>query len=89
MTGFCKLLGVGTLCSCSCPQRPGPDAPVNLHQDKYYPRICNFLSPYELESGKPLKVTTLTMDGFVYFRLQVKFLTGRKTSSIRRLKKQI
>ena len=29
MTGFCKLLGVGIRCSCSCPQRPGHDVPVN------------------------------------------------------------
>ena len=43
----CELLGVGILCSCSCPRRSGHDVPVNLQQDKYYSLFCNFLSLYE------------------------------------------
>ena len=40
----CKLLGVGILCSCSCPCRSGHDVPVNLQQDKCYSPFSNFLS---------------------------------------------
>ena len=44
----CKLLGLGILCFCSCPQRSGQDVPINLQQDKCYSLFCNFLSRYEL-----------------------------------------
>ena len=44
----CKLLGLGILCCCSCPQRSGQDVPINLQQDKCYSLFCNFLSWYEL-----------------------------------------
>ena len=44
----CKLLGLGILCCCSCPQRSGQDVPINLQQDKCYSLFCNFLSRYEL-----------------------------------------
>ena len=43
----CKLLGLGILCCCSCPQRSGQDVPINLQQDKCYSLFCNFLSLYE------------------------------------------
>ena len=42
----CRLLGVGILCSCSCPHKSGHTVPVNLWQDKYYFLFCN-LSLYE------------------------------------------
>ena len=45
--GCCKLLGVGILCSCSCPRMSGRDVPVNLPQDKCYSLFRNFLSLYK------------------------------------------
>ena len=42
-----KLLGVRTLCSCSCLYRSGHDVFVNLHQDKCYSLFCNFSCLYE------------------------------------------
>ena len=44
VAGCCRLLGVGILCSCSCPRRPGRKVPVNLQQDKCYSLFCNFSS---------------------------------------------
>ena len=32
MAGGCKLLGVGTLCSCSYPGRSGHDVPINSNK---------------------------------------------------------
>ena len=58
----CKLLGVGILCSCSCPHRSGHDAPVNLQQDTCHFLFCNFFSLNEWKSVKPLKVRALRMD---------------------------
>ena len=43
----CKLLGVGILCSYSCPHGSGQNVPVNLQQDKCYSLFCNFLSQYK------------------------------------------
>ena len=40
----CKLLGVESLCCCSCPRRSGHNVPLYLQQDKCYSRFCNFLS---------------------------------------------
>ena len=37
-----KLLGVGILCSCSCPCRSGQYVPINLQQDNCYSLLCNF-----------------------------------------------
>ena len=53
--GCCRLLGVGMLCSFSCPCRSSHHIPVNLHQDKYS-LFCNYLSLYEQKSVIPLKV---------------------------------
>ena len=51
----CKLLGVGILCSCSCPHGSGQNVPVNL-QDKCYSLFCNFLSQYKWTlKGQSLK----------------------------------
>ena len=69
MVVCCELLGVGILCSCSCPGRPGHDVPVNLQQDKCYSLFCNFLSLYRWKSVIPLKVRALRMGYSVYVRL--------------------
>ena len=45
----CRLLGVGILCSCSCPHRSGHDVPINLQQDKYYSLFWNFLYEWTLK----------------------------------------
>ena len=42
--GCCKLLGVGILCSYSCPGRSGHNVSINLQQDKWYFLFCNVLS---------------------------------------------
>ena len=42
LVSFCKLLGVGILCSCSCPCMSGHDVPVNVQQDKYNCLFNNF-----------------------------------------------
>ena len=47
VVGCCRLLGVGILCSCSCPHRSGHDIPINFQQDKYYSLFCSFLSLYK------------------------------------------
>ena len=47
VVGCCRLLGVGILCSCSCPHRSGHDIPINFQQDKYYSLFCSFSSLYE------------------------------------------
>ena len=43
MVSCYKLLGVGILCSCSCPCRSGHNVSINL-QDKSYSLFCNFSS---------------------------------------------
>ena len=60
-----KLLGVGILCSRSCPHRSDEDIPVNLQGDKCYSAFCNFLSLCDWKSVIPLKVRALRM-GFLY-----------------------
>ena len=55
VVGWCRLLGVGMLCPCSCPCRSSHQIPVNLHQAKYS-LFCNYLSLYEQKSVIPLKV---------------------------------
>ena len=47
MISCCKLLGVGILCSFSCPHRSGHHVPINLQQNECYSLFCNFLSLYE------------------------------------------
>ena len=69
----CRLLGVGILCSCSCPRRSGHDIPLNFQQDKYYSLFCSFLSIYEWKSVIPLKVRVLRKGYRVYFRLYTAF----------------
>ena len=69
LVSCCRLLGVGILCSGSCPRRSGHDVPVNLQQDKCYSLFCNFLSLNEWKSVTPLKVRALRKGYPVYFRL--------------------
>ena len=69
VVGCCKPLGVGILCSRSCPHRSGHNVPVNLQQDKCYSLFCNFLPLYEWKSVIPLKVRGLRMGYPIYFRL--------------------
>ena len=57
----CKLLGVGILCSCSCPSWFGHNGPVNLQQDKCYSLFCHFLSLYEWKSVLPGKIRALRL----------------------------
>ena len=63
--GCQKLLGVGILCSRSCPHRSHQGIPVNLQGHKCYSPLCNFLSLCDWKSVIPLKVRTLRM-GFLY-----------------------
>ena len=42
----CKLLGVESLCCCSCPCRSAHNVPLYLQQDKCYSQFCNFVSLY-------------------------------------------
>ena len=84
----CKLLGVGILCSCSCPHRSGHDVPVNLQQDKRYSLFCNFLSLYEWKCIIPLKVRALRMGCYVYFRLQAAFFYKRCRASMTKHRQQ-
>ena len=46
----CKFLDVRILCSCSYPDRPGQNVPINLQQDKCYSLFCNSLPLYEWKS---------------------------------------
>ena len=47
VVGCCRLLGIGILCSCSCPHKSGHDIPINFQQDKYCSLFCSFSSLYE------------------------------------------
>ena len=62
---FCKLLGVGILCSCSYPCMSGHNVPVNLQQDKHN---CLFYNFYLRMKGL-LKVRALRMGSPVYYTL--------------------
>ena len=42
VVGFCKLLGVGILCSYSCLCGSCHNVPINLQLDKCYSLFCNF-----------------------------------------------
>ena len=61
----CYKLGVGKLCSCSCPPRSGQDVPKNLQRNRCYSLFLNFLSKNVIV----LKVIALRMSCSVYFRL--------------------
>ena len=56
MVDCCKCLGVGVLCSHSCPGRSCHSIPIDLQQDKCYSLLCNFLSLYKRKSVTPLQV---------------------------------
>ena len=47
-------------------------------QDKGYSLFCNFLSVYECESVRPLKVRALRMGYFIYCRLLATFLSQKQ-----------
>ena len=64
--GCCRLLGVGILCSCSCPRMSAHNVPVNLQQDERYSLFCNFLFLYEWKSVIPLRVRALRMGAILY-----------------------
>ena len=44
MACCCKHLGVGILCTCSCPERSGNNVSVNFQEDKCYSLFCNISS---------------------------------------------
>ena len=98
MVGWCKLLGIGILCSCSCLHRSGHNVPVNLQRDKCYSLFCNFLSLCECKRVIPLKGQRLENGLPVYFRLWVTFFlekvqnpawlsTGHRAQKLDRKKK--
>ena len=65
MAGYYKFLGIGILCSHSCPHSSGHNIPINLQQDKCSSLFCNFLSLCEWKSVILLKVRALRM-GLLY-----------------------
>jgi len=83
MVGFCKLLGVTTLCSYSCPVGQ-VDVPVNLQPDTCHSLFCNFLSVYGGNRVILLKHRALRMVCPVYFMLEEH--SYGKSNRIQRLK---
>ena len=83
LVSFCKLLGVGILCFCSCPCMSGHDVPVNVQQDKYN---CLFYNFYLSMNGL-WKVRALRMGSPVYFTLQATFFYKRCRARMTELKK--
>ena len=57
MAGCCNPLGAGILCSCSCPDRSGHNAPIKLQQVLF--SVCNFLSLYDWKSVNTFKGQSL------------------------------
>ena len=74
MAGYYKFLGIGILCSHSCPHSSGHNIPINLQQDKCSSLFCNFLSLCEWKSVVLLKVRALRMGSPVYFRRSILFM---------------
>ena len=62
----CKLLGLGILCCCSCPQRSGQDVPINLQQEECYCLSCNFLTFIWMdpERSEPWEWAILYISGY-------------------------
>ena len=69
MSGCCKLLGAGMLCSYTCPCRSGYNILINLQQENFYFLFFNFLSLYEWKTITSLKFRTFKIVYPVYFGL--------------------